>query len=34
MADPAVAPELPLDQKTVSFMREVVANMRASGDPA
>lgn len=34
MADPAIAPELPLDQKTVSFMREVVANLRASGDPA
>lgn len=34
MADPAVAPQLPVDQKTVSFMREVVARMRPGGDPA
>jgi MerR family transcriptional regulator, thiopeptide resistance regulator len=33
-ADPAVGPNLPLDQKTVSFMRDVVANMRASGERA
>lgn len=34
MADPAVAPRLPLDQQTVSFIRDVVARMQANGDPA
>lgn len=34
MADPTIAPKLPVDQQTVSFIRDVVANMRTSGDPA
>lgn len=33
-ADPAVAPGLPVDHKTVAYMREVVANMRTNGNPA
>jgi hypothetical protein len=34
MADPAVAPDLPLDQRTVAFIREVAATLRTGGDPA
>ena len=33
-ADPAVAPDLPLDPKTVSFMRDAIAAMKTAGDPA
>ena len=34
MADPAMAPQLPLDRKTVSFIRAVVANLPPGADPA
>ena len=33
-AEPGIAPDLPIDRKTVAFIRQVAANMQASGDTA